>query len=351
MTNSVAVTIGGKRFRYWTNIQFSRSIDNIDTVELSAPFDPNVKEQRETFRPFSYQPFGMTIDDNPVFTGTLIPCAPEVDPESTTVSIGAYSLPGVLGDSPAPASSLPLEFKGQNLHEIAGTLASLFGVEIVAEVSPGPIFKKVILESDAKILPWLADLAKQRGQIINNDGIGRLRFWTALDSLSMGEPVASLEQGAPPVVSIKPKFNYTDYYSEITGIQPVKVRAKKSNKYTVKNTLLSDVFRPYVFRVDQSVDADLETAVRGKLGRMFANMVQYTVTVVTWRDFNGSLWEPNTPVQVYYPGAMIYRPYTFVIKEVTFDITPDSETATLELMLPGSFTANEPGGMPWDELL
>jgi prophage tail gpP-like protein len=38
---------------------------------------------------------------------------------------------------------------------------------------------------------------------------------------------------------------------------------------------------------------------------MFGNMAAYTLTVASWRDDAGKLWEPNTTVTLIAPGAMV----------------------------------------------
>lgn len=346
-SNKVSVTIDGSTFVFWKSIQLMRTIDAQWTAELKATFEPNDEEFRQRFRPFNYQPFNVAINDEPVFTGTIVPCVPELKPKATLITTGAYSLPGVLGDCPVPPGALPsLEFRNTNLHDIAKALVKPFeGIVVVSDVPPGPVFKKVKIKSEQKVMSFLTKLAKTRGQLISTNKTGELVFLQAVDR---GDPVAILEQGSSPLKSIVPTFNFSEYYSDITGIQPVRVRAKKSNQYTETNTLLSGVVRPFVFKSDQSRDGDLQTAVKWKLGRMFGNMVTYQITVATWRDMNNRYWEPNTMIRILAPGAMIYKYYNFLIKDVAMNKDAKSETASLTVCLPGSFTGNPPGSLPWD---
>jgi prophage tail gpP-like protein len=82
---------------------------------------------------------------------------------------------------------------------------------------------------------------------------------------------------------------------------------------------------------------------------MFANAIAYNLQVATWRDASGNLWEPNTIVRVLAPGLMIYRPFDFVVRSVILDKDKEKETATLDVMVPGSFARTaEIGGLPWD---
>lgn len=344
--NQVSVSINGKRFSKWSEIRISSAIDNLSTVEISGPFDPKDQQQRNSLKPFAFNPMSVSVNDEVLFTGTIRPIVPRLEPAKNIVTVGAYSLPGVLGDCTMPITSLPLEFKKRNLHEIAGALLKPFDLNYKADSEPGPVFDKIAINPESKVLEFLAERAKERSQVISNTPDGRLLFRQAITS---GKPVVELKQGLSPLTNVDAEFNFSNYYSEITGIQPVRVRAKKTNNYTKKNSLLADAVRPYVYNVPNSKDANLEASVSFKLGTMFANMVTYEVEVATWRDPNGKLWEPNTIVKLESPGVMIYKPFDFVIRTVTLAKNANSETAQLGIVLPNSFTNEIPGGFPWDE--
>lgn len=344
--NEVAVLIDGNRFRFWNTVAITRMIDSIHTVSIGAPFEQNDTYFRNTFQPFSFKPLNVTINDDPFFTGTMITDVPQMDPRKTTDNIGAYALPGVLQDCTVPGANLPLEFNGLNLHDIATTLAGYFDIEIDAQVSAGDVFKKIDMDPASKILPFLTPLAQQRGQIMTSNEIGDLVFWEANES---GNSVAKLVQGESPLIGISPTFKHDQYYSEITGLKDVRVRSKGSSSFTLENPIYDGPTRPYIYRVTDIEDPDLETAVTNKMSRMFANTVTYTAKVATWRDPQGNIWAPNTFVTVEAPGAKIYSAYNFLVRGVTLRKTSKTETADLHLVLPGSFGEADPGAMPWDE--
>lgn len=344
--NEVAVTVDGMRFRFWESISIKTAIDNISTLELGAPFDSSDPNITEVFKPFTYKPIATTINDDAYFTGTISPVMPQIEPSKSIVSVGAYSLPGVLNEVTVSGDNIPLELSGLNLHEIADHLCTPFEFIIDARVEPGAVFPKVAMRPNDKILPFLAKLSKQRAQVISNTAEGALLFWEAVES---GSPVAKLVQGESPLVDISPTFKPGQYYSEITGLKATRVRSKNSAKFKLENPVLSNVTRPYTFELTDTDDADLETVVTAKMGRMLADSVKYTATIATWRDPQGALWEPNTLITVEAPDAMIYKPYTFLIQGVTLNKTANSEQAFLTLVLPGSFSSADPGGMPWDD--
>jgi len=193
------------------------------------------------------------------------------------------------------------------------------------------------------VLTFLADLAKQRNLVITNTRRGALQFFKAVIT---GNPVAQLEQGASPVLSVTPFFSPQEYYSHITGIEPVIVGLEGS-QFTVKNPFPSGVMRPFTFTAPDTEDSNIKSAVDAKMSRMFGNMISYSVQLNTWRDPSGRLWEPNTTINLQAPGAMVYGNYEFIIRSVQFEQNRESEQAVLSLVIPGSFSGQIPESLPW----
>lgn len=341
--NEVALLVGGKRFRFWTEISVTRSLDAMDTIEFSAPFDADAPGFREAFRPFSYKPVQVTVGGELLFKGTMVSVVPSVTPERKTLSVGGYSRPGVLNDCTPPSSAYPLEFNNVALPEIAATLCYPFGIAVQFETDGGTAFERVAINPGSTILPFIASLARQRAHVVSSTPTGRLLFQTSAD----GAPVAVLAQGASPVLSVTPFFQPQQYFSHVTGLEPV-VMGLKGSSFTVKNPHLEGSFRPFTFSPPDVEGGDIEAAVTAKAGRMFGNMAAYSVELNTWRAPDGELWAPNTTVVLEAPDAMIYSAYTFVIRSVQFSKDSTSETATLELVLPGSFSGEIPETLPWD---
>jgi len=343
--DEVAVLIDGRRFRFWDKVRITRTIDSMDTVEFGAPFDHTAPGFRDTFRPFSFKPVAITVGGEPLFTGTMVAVSPTIDNGQRTVAVSGYSLPGVLNDCTPPASSFPLEFNGQTLKDIASAVAEPFGLSVDFQGEPGAVFERVACEPGKKALAFLAELAKQRNLIISSTERGKLLFWQSKDA---GKSVAKLQQGVAPVLSVTPFFSPQEYYSHITGIEPVTVGLEGS-QYTVKNPRLQGVTRPITFNAPDTEGADVKAAVEAKAGRMFGNMVAYSIRVATWRDPSGKLWAPNTTIKLTAPDAMVYDEYEFVIRSVQFERESAAATATLDLVIPGSFNGVIPEALPWGD--
>jgi prophage tail gpP-like protein len=241
-----------------------------------------------------------------------------------------------------PASAYPLEFRKQTLEQIARTMLEPFGLGVSVEADIGPVFDKVAPKPTQRVLPFLANLAHQRGVIISNTPQGNLLF---RQSVQAGNPVATLKQGVSPLVNVVPQINELSYYSHITALKPRKVGSKGS-QFTVGNSLIGPVLRPYTFQVRDAKKADAKIAANAKIGRMFGNAVQYRIELDTWRDPQGALWSPNTTIIVEAPDSKIYSPYEFLVRAVDLVRTPRSESATLKLTLPGAFSGEIPDTLP-----
>ena len=342
--DEVAVRIDGQRFRFWENIRVTRTIDSMAKIEFSAPFDHTAPGFKETFRPVSYKPLSVTIGGEPFFSGTMVSLVPVIAPENKTISVSGYSKPGVLNDCPPPASAFPLEFNGQKLDAISERIAGFFGIGVEFKDDPGAVFPRVACDAGRKALAFLIELAKQRNLIISNDASGNVLFWRSVEG---GSPVARLRQGESPLVSVSPQFSPQEYYSQITGIEPI-IAGLKGQQHTAKNTFLEGVIRPLTFNTPDTAGADITAAVSAKMGRMFGNVATYTIGVDTWRDFSGNLWAPNTTLKLLAPDAMVYNEYEFLIREVELSRDRASKIATLQLVFPGSFSGKIPESLPWD---
>lgn len=341
--DEVALLIGGKRFRFWTAIRLTRALDSMDTLDISAPFEPQLADFRTTFRPFSYKSIEITVGGELLFKGTMVSITPSLG-ESKTIQVSAYSTPGVLNDCTAPASAYPIEYNNQSLKAITNAVLKPFGLSAIFESTSADKFERVAINPGQKLLEFLADLAKQKNLVISSTERGELFF---RKSIEKGTPVAKLRQGESPVISITPTFSPQEYYSHITGIEPVTV-GSSGGAYTIKNTKLTTVLRPFTFQAKDSEGGTLKEAVQAKVGRMFGNMVSYKVALNTWRDPAGKLWKPNTLVNLQSDSAMIYKPYNFVLRSVEFSRDENSQTATLDLVIPGSFSGKIPEVLPWD---
>lgn len=343
-TDEVVLKIDGQRWTFWEQIELTLSLDSFDLCAFTSVFEPGSPTFRSTFKPFSYKPLTVHVDDDLLFSGQLVGVEPKTAKDSKTVECNGYALPAALSDVNAPESAFPLEFNGMTLQQIAEQLAAPFGITVQFDAPAGAAFRRVKMERQDKIYDFLTTLAKQRSLVISNTPEGRLRFF---QSIASGVPVVSLREGEQPCQEVTATFSPQSYYSEITGFSKTKT-GRRGSRYTVQNPELSTVVRPLSYTAEDVKAPDLPTAVQARMARMFGNMVAYVVEVPTWRDPKGGLFTPNTLVTLEAPGAMVYNKTTMLIRDVVLRQSKAATTASLGLVLPGAFSGQLPTVLPWD---
>lgn len=369
--DEVTVIINGTTFRNWVRVTILRSVDQISSFTLLAPFEPDNQQFRRLFKPFAFNNVSLFVGGEQFFNGVIVNVNPSPDSDSALVSVSGYAKCGVLNDCNPPPSMYPkLEFNGQDLREITQTLAKPFGVPVAFDVPPerfetvkalgvaggefeqfvfdpnsgvGPAFERTACKPTTRVLEFITELAQQRNLIVTSSSNGGLLIGRRP---ATGNPVARLDEGSPPLVEIQPTFKPQEYYSHVTGLESFVVGGEGS-QYTVQNPRL-DKLRPHVFTVRDAENATVKTTVNAKIGRMFGNMVSYVVIVSDWRNQSGELWKEGDTVTVNAPYAMIYNDYKMLIRSVEFFIDEEEKTAQMTLVLPESFNGETPKGLPWD---
>jgi prophage tail gpP-like protein len=346
MTERVSITLDdGRQFGEWTDVELHFGIDSYSALSLSGPFDHERQEVRRAFQPLMFPQVTVAIDDELVFTGRIKDVSPSVDAGSASVGVTVYSLPNDLTEVCAPAELLPLEFNGFDLRQIADRLvAPTIGVSTLFDGSPGAKFARIRCEPDGVIHSFLVDLALQRGYVLSDLPTGDLLFRSEAPT---GKPVARLK--GQPVGKVSAQFQPGSWFSSITG-RASRRAGKGGSRYTHQNLLYrARNQRAFTDSVGDTESADVPKAVAAMVGRMIASVVCYTLEdLPTWRDPSGALWQPNTTLTLEAPEAMIYRETELLIRSVKLRQTAEHETATLELVLPGTFGGNLPTGLPWD---
>lgn len=385
--------IAGKKFEKWSEVELEQSLDGFSTVGFTAPFNPqafelpkdsgqaeqlkaeaDARERREVFRPFSFAPVKLYEGDELVFTGQMVNVEPRFDKDGGSVCVRCASLPCVLADCSVPNELKGREFNGLDLLSLSRDLCAPFGFttkfadaraqtaaasdlaylttanrpDLVkkAKEALAARFPRVKIGRDEKIFNFLCTLAKQRGVIMTDDALGDLVFGV---SAPTGNPVVHLEEGRPPLLSVKAQFNERECYSEVT-VFVAKKRGKKPSSFTLKNQLLKNVLRPASFTCESEETGNAPAAAAAFMGRMFGSIASYEVDLPTHIDPQGRFYKPNTTMTLSAPSAMVYGgKYEFLIRSVTKRQDKNSSTCTLGLVLPGAFSGEAPAVLPWAE--
>jgi len=340
------ITVNGAVLGQWDGFELARSIDAIGKSSWTVP---NERETRALFRPMS-APRVLISAGPDLLTGRCE--SPETDnaPDRKSLTVSAYSEPGILERCPPPIDAFPLEWTNSNLRTIANDLCLYHGIYCDFKADSGPLFKRVDIQPGGPVLDFLADLARQRGPVISSSPQGSLLVWTGVIP---GNPVATMEKGQPGV-DIRMTIDESRYYSSVTGMLPprTKRRGRKDKgagiKYTVQNPHATDQVRPFEMEFQDIDEGELPGATEALAGRMFSAIVSVDVELATWLDDRGRIFEPNTTVKLKSPEDFIGNWYEFIVADVTLKQTADgARSASLRCTIPGAYTGETPEVMPW----
>jgi len=332
--NQVTILIDNKEFREWTTVNVTSDVGKFKTATFTTPFEAEIIDFKEIFRPLAFKQISIYVGGSRIFRGRMVKIDPVITPDSKILNVSCYSLPGVLQDCTLPPSVYPLQFLEEpNLKQIADRVCKPFGISVVQAVDVGSAFEEVTCGVSSKVFSFLSGLAKERGVLLSDTDDGELLLQTgALD----GNPVAILKQGESPLISIAQDFKPQSMFTHITAVGNYYAGDGDGTSSVINHgTLFTNSFRPMTYTLSDTRQGQVQTAAIAEYGRMLANVINYNVEVTGWRDPDGDLWSPNSIIQIEAPDAMIYKPYNFMIKSVSFSKTSDKDVTSMVLTLPG----------------
>lgn len=342
MSELITLFVNNQRFRFWENINLTLSLDSIDNFTFTTPLQPDNLEVTENFKPVTYTSLAVKMNNESIIVGNLI--SKSLALSAKTINFGGYSKPGILSDLTIPFDKYPLEFKKQDLRQIATEMAFCYNIEVDFKSPPGPVFTPAVSpEPGEKILDFIIKLAKKRELLVSNTQTGKLSFFVPGTS----KTVTPLRQGKIPLLNAKVDYKEQQVYSSVTGLGAAKF-GRSPEAFTVKIPVLSSINRPFVYTVSENEGADLEKAVKFKAGRLFGEAFAITADVDSWRGIDKKIWKPGDFVELQADDVFFYRPTKLMIKNITLNQTANSESAALDLIFPGVYSGEFPEKLPWD---
>lgn len=342
----VSIVIDGKKFTGFTGYEINLSCDSFDTFSFSAPYDLVVQDIKSAIMPFAFKTCKVYYLDHLLFTGYLLTPDPELQADTSEITLQGYPKCGILNDCTPPSSVYPIDYYNVTLKEVAEAIASPYGIELEFRNGDGDPFAELTIEPTEKILSALLKLAQQRKFLFTNDENGKLVFYTPESESAFMQ----FKQGELPLTSITAHFNAQGFYSHITGqtktdslIDPLSYTYE--NKYLINQGIM----RHETIMVDDAeTQTDLESAVLAHAGRMFADCITYSLTCEGHLNHNQELFKKGMSVCVEAPGAMITRQTNFIARNIKLTRSENEKKTEMELVLPGSFSEEPPEVLPWE---
>lgn len=357
---AISVKISGQVVDFFTAGTISLKLDSIaSTFEFSSRFSANKKEHQEMFKPLQYKTVEIfNSDNNLVFTGTILNHRFRSDKGRNLVVISGYSKSGILEDVSVPVNQYPLESTNRSLKDIADRLCGLFGIKVVIAEQSKTILdtnvkdkkrrnsnnlKSLISDLQAKaksvfgrtsaspsesIKEYLAKLASQKNIVLTHNNKGDVLLFQP-DLLQ--KPKYFFTKGNS--ISMTADFNGQQMHSDVYVVrQPSDGNAGVSTSDHAKNSLVG-ANRPTTKILSSGEDTDTKN---GALNEVASELKNIAVTVELQGLFDGIY--PGEIVNVHNHYIYSYAYNRFMVDTITMKFDESSDTTTLGLVVPESFT-------------
>ena len=355
------VVISGRSVAYFNTGSITLKLDSIaSTFEFSAYFKPQEKEFQELFKPLQYLDVEIYNSKKKlILTGTILNHRFKSNQGREMVIISGYSKSGILEDVCIPPSeNYSLESTNKSLKDIATELCGLFGIKVkvsdqaksISEsnvaanqnIKPKSDFETIKAKSNSvfgrtsaspseSIRDYLAKLASQKNIVLSHNEFGDVLLFQP-DYLQL--PRYFFTKGNS--LSMEADYNGQALHSDIYIVrQPSDENEGISTFDKAKNTLVKK-YRPTTKIMSSGEDAQTKDAAKNELA---AELKAITLTV----ELQGLFDEiyPGEIVNVHNHYIYCYAYNRFMVDTITMKFDAKSDTTTLNLVVPETFTGGE----------
>lgn len=356
------VVINGKSIAYFNSGTINLKLDSIaSTFEFAAYFKPQEIDFQEIFKPLQYLPVEIyNSKKNLIFTGTILNHRFTSNSGRELVIISGYSKSGILEDVCIPPSeNYSLESNNKSLKDIATQLCRLFGINVVVsdqaksisettikttakttkeksdyasiKAKANSVFGRTSASPSESIRDYLAKLASQKNIILSHNEKGEvLLFQPNYNQL----PRYFFTKGN--TISMSADYNGQALHSDIYIVrQPSDDNQGVSTFDRAKNTLVAK-YRPTTKIMSSGEDAQTKDAAKNELASEL-KAIQLTL------ELQGLFDEiyPGEIVNVHNHHIYCYAYNRFMVDSITLKFDSKSDTTTLNLVVPETFTGGE----------
>ncbi len=326
------LTLGG-----WSTIRVTRGAER-----LPSDFDIIATDR------FSAEPGGVDISPGDVceirlggdlvLTGYVDRIAASISASDHTVRIRGRSKCQDLVDCAAIASGMTIQ--SATTLELAKTLAAKFGITVRALSGEGPQLQAFGIALSETPYEIIERCARWSELLVYDDPTGNLVLARA-GATSMGSGVA---QGVNVQAALA-EFGMDQRFSEVLAvIQSVdalqQIRGDASD-ISPGNLIWRELdktvprYRPHIIMAEQGLMGlgVAEKRAKWEVARRYGRSQAVRVTVDSWRDAAGKLWQPNAVLPVELPALKISAK-DWVIGEVSFSNSMEAGTTADLVVMP-----------------
>lgn len=337
------VKINGQYYAFFDNVSINFKLDSVASVfSFDARFNPNNAAHRIIFQPLTYNIVEIYDNDDKLkFTGVILNTSLGSNSSRDLQNVSGYSKGGVLEDCSIPYSAYPLERLNVSLKDIASRLFKEFGLGFVVDNSVSNEmnlnYAKTVAEPTDTIKDFISKLAAQRNIVLSHNKKGDILFFKP-DTKAKAKAFFSDQN----TTSMSLAVNGQAMHSTISVIrQPSKDNPGLSPVDTISNHLVK-INRTVVKVLSSGTETDTKKAADNLLAEELKS-IEINVEINRYEDLNcGDI------VEVHNHEIFLYNKTRLIVSEITINEANSSESMSLKLVLPETFTGETPKNIFYD---
>jgi len=349
--NEVTLVIGGRRWLGWQEVRISRGIErcpndfDLLVTERFPGADAIVVEPGQTCE--------LRVGSDRVITGYVDRYRSGITYAGHKVRISGRGKCQDLVDCNVVIDGVGSQIGNAGLLDTARRLASPYGIEVESKAGDAFIAETLSLYLTETPFDVIERLARATGFLVYEGADGNL----VLNRVSEERHATGFEQGVnveAADVSFSMDQRFSEYRATMTALenmQDIAARAGNADYNTWARVEDRGVPRKRLrtIVVEQTFAGQdfARRRVEWEMARRFGRSQAISITVDSWRDGEGRLWEPNRLARVHIP-ALKLEDRTWTIGEVTFRRGKSGEQADIELMPPAAFAPQPVILQPFD---
>lgn len=331
--DTVSLVVGGKSLEGWEAVTITRGLE-----VMPGSFDFQVTERfpgqvgQIPVKPGD--PCVVKIGADKVIEGYVDRYMPMITPQTHGVRITGRSKCQDLVD--CSASLRGAQISGTNLLDLAQKLSAPYGITVSAPDGPGKPIKWIDLILGETPYDIIERSARYSQMLVYDDVDGNL----VISEIGKKKAASGFMQGrnvevASVIYSMDQRFSLYQAFAvsidaTIDGLQQPPTGEAKDEGVPR--------FRLKIF-ISEQINQDQQIAqmrAEWERSRRYGRSQMIQVTCDNWRDSAGTLWAPNTLVDVHFPELKVVN-QTWVIGQIIFRRGLDGRHADLVLMPKESF--------------
>lgn len=345
-----------RKITFFDKFKINLKYDAIaSSFSFSFLFDPDNSEHKELACLGHYHECEVRHNNETLIKGNLISNTFNSSSTKQLVSLGGYSLTGVLEDVeiapqkalPSDAIISPYQFDLLSLREIAVQLIKPFGISMVVDPIVASRMDEKFEESNARasqnIKSFLSELCAQKNIVLSHNERGQLVFTQIPISI---KPIATLTRNVP-VTSMSLSFNGQGMHSHIRVMAQADIDDENSSENEIRNPyVINTVYRPKVIiQNSRSTTQDTLLAAKNILAQELKN-IKLNIELDRW-EITDKITRPGQMISVINPEVYLYEKSDWIIEDVVLEGSAEKFKSMLSCVRPEVYNGVYPPKYLW----